>query len=156
METNKILKGIILGTAVISIAACSSTKNKNAAGGDMAGQDADAYGAGYGSGYGDTYAQGANNNGGYYNDPNCNIPGDAAFYFDFDSNAVHPEDRARIQALAQNANASHKDIRVVGNTDNRGSREYNVALGWRRADAGRVGASDAGACSARFCTLPSG
>jgi peptidoglycan-associated lipoprotein len=132
MKTNKLIKGVILGMAVVTIVGCSSTKKNNSgnAGGYLggAGYDQGAYGAGQ------TYGQGGE--GGYYNDPNCNIPaGSQAYYFDFDSNAIHSEDRGRLQSLAQSANANHEQLRVVGNTDNRGSREYNVALGWRRADA---------------------
>ncbi len=56
------------------------------------------------------------------------------YYFDYDSNTVHPEDRASVDVqghyLAAHANAR---VRVEGHTDPRGSREYNVGLGERRA-----------------------
>ncbi len=59
-------------------------------------------------------------------------------YFDFDSDAVKDEYRGLIEAharyLQQNRNAR---ITLQGNTDERGSREYNIALGQRRADAVR-------------------
>lgn len=58
------------------------------------------------------------------------------YYFDYDSNVVHDED---MPAIVKNANylASHASARVLleGNTDPRGSREYNVGLGERRAKA---------------------
>ena len=57
-------------------------------------------------------------------------------YFDFDSNAVKDEYRGLIQAHARYM-GDHRDthIRIEGNCDERGSREYNLALGQRRAEA---------------------
>ena len=57
-------------------------------------------------------------------------------YFDFDSNAVKDEYRGLIQAHSGYLN-NHRDarIRIEGNCDERGSREYNLALGQRRAEA---------------------
>lgn len=56
------------------------------------------------------------------------------FYFGFDSSSINPEDR---EALAEHADflASHADLSVTieGHADERGSREYNLALGERRA-----------------------
>ncbi|HZZ92984.1 MAG TPA: peptidoglycan-associated lipoprotein Pal [Usitatibacter sp.] len=57
-------------------------------------------------------------------------------YFDFDSNEVKDEYRGLLQAHARYI-ADHRDarVRIEGNTDERGSREYNLALGQRRAEA---------------------
>ena len=57
-------------------------------------------------------------------------------YFDFDSNSVKDEYRGLIQAHSRYLN-DHRDsrIRIEGNCDERGSREYNLALGQRRAEA---------------------
>ncbi|HET9581053.1 MAG TPA: peptidoglycan-associated lipoprotein Pal [Usitatibacter sp.] len=68
-------------------------------------------------------------------DPN-NILSKRSIYFDFDSNAVKDEYRNLIQAHARYLN-DHRDtrIRIEGNCDERGSREYNLALGQRRAEA---------------------
>ncbi len=70
-------------------------------------------------------------------DPN-NILSKRAVYFDFDSSAVKDDYRPLIEAHARWLQ-SHRDARVTiqGNTDERGSREYNIALGQRRADAVR-------------------
>ncbi len=56
------------------------------------------------------------------------------YYFDFDSNRMHTEDRASVDVQGRYL-ASHAHARVVleGHTDPRGSREYNVGLGERRA-----------------------
>jgi peptidoglycan-associated lipoprotein len=58
------------------------------------------------------------------------------YYFDFNSFTVHDQDLPAV-----NANASyllaHPYVRVIvaGHTDPRGSREYNIGLGERRAKA---------------------
>ncbi|HVW66068.1 MAG TPA: peptidoglycan-associated lipoprotein Pal [Nitrosospira sp.] len=68
-------------------------------------------------------------------DPN-NILSKRSVYFDFDSYVVKDEYRSLVVAHAQylRDNSSAR-ILLQGNTDERGSREYNLALGQRRADA---------------------
>jgi len=58
-------------------------------------------------------------------------------YFDFDSNAVKDEYRGLVQAHSRYMTTDKRDsrIRIEGNCDERGSREYNLALGQRRADS---------------------
>jgi len=69
-------------------------------------------------------------------DPN-NILFKRSVYFDYDSNAVKDEFRPVVQAHSKYMTADKKDskIRIEGNCDERGSREYNLALGQRRAEA---------------------
>ena len=68
-------------------------------------------------------------------DPN-NVLSKRSVYFDFDSNAVKDEYRNMIQAHARYLNDNRsRNIRIEGNCDERGSREYNLALGQRRAEA---------------------
>ena len=76
---------------------------------------------------------GANNN--PLKDPN-NILSKRQVYFDFDSDAVKAEYRPLIEAHAKYLldNGSAKVI-LQGNTDERGSREYNLSLGQRRSVA---------------------
>jgi peptidoglycan-associated lipoprotein len=68
-------------------------------------------------------------------DPN-NILSKRSVYFDFDSNTVKDQFRPLIQAHARYM-VDHRDtrVRIEGNCDERGSREYNLALGQRRAEA---------------------
>jgi peptidoglycan-associated lipoprotein len=70
-------------------------------------------------------------------DPN-NILSKRSVYFDYDSFAVKNEYRATVQAHAQylRDNAAAK-VLLQGNADERGSREYNLALGQKRADSVR-------------------
>ena len=57
-------------------------------------------------------------------------------YFDFDSNAVKDEYRGLVTAHSRYlADKRDSRIRIEGNCDERGSREYNLALGQRRAEA---------------------
>lgn len=68
--------------------------------------------------------------------PPANV--ERVIYFDFDSYTVKPEYMATLEAHARFLNAD-RQRRVVleGHTDERGTREYNLALGQKRADAVR-------------------
>ena len=59
----------------------------------------------------------------------------AMVYFDYDQSEITDQSRASLDAKIPllNANAGLR-IRVTGHTDSRGSDEYNVALGKRRAE----------------------
>ncbi len=59
-------------------------------------------------------------------------------YFDFDSYTVRADDQAVIDANARylKANSARKAV-VEGHTDERGGREYNLALGQKRSEAVR-------------------
>lgn len=57
------------------------------------------------------------------------------FYFDFDVSEFRPADRKVLAFHAKNLAAdSRKRIRLEGHADERGTREYNLALGERRAE----------------------
>jgi peptidoglycan-associated lipoprotein len=77
----------------------------------------------------------ANNANNPLKDPN-NILSKRNVYFDFDSDAVKAEFRPLIEAHAKYlvANSNAKLI-LQGNTDERGTREYNLSLGQRRSVA---------------------
>ena len=69
-------------------------------------------------------------------------------YFDFDSYVVRPDAQGLIDAHARflKADPSRK-VNIAGHTDERGGREYNLALGQKRAEAvrrslGLLGVSD--------------
>jgi peptidoglycan-associated lipoprotein len=68
-------------------------------------------------------------------DPN-NILSKRSIYFDFDKDIVKEEYRALIEAHAKYL-SEHANAKVVlqGNADERGTREYNLSLGQRRAVA---------------------
>jgi peptidoglycan-associated lipoprotein len=68
-------------------------------------------------------------------DPN-NILSQRSVFFDYDKDEVKPEYRPLVEAHAKYLLA-HPDARVSlqGNTDERGTREYNLSLGQRRSVA---------------------
>lgn len=80
-------------------------------------------------------------------DPN-NILSKRSIYFDLDSFSVKDEYKSIIEAHAQYLKQNGKAKAFLqGNCDERGSREYNIALGNRRAESVRkmmnvFGASD--------------
>ena len=58
------------------------------------------------------------------------------FYFDYDKATLQPESLAILEQHAAFLRASpDRRVTVDGFTDERGTREYNLALGERRADA---------------------
>ena len=79
-------------------------------------------------------------------------------YFDFDSNAVKDEYRGLVQAHSRYMTADKRDarIRIEGNCDERGSREYNLALGQRRAEAVKQVMTVLGVTGARIETTSYG
>jgi peptidoglycan-associated lipoprotein len=64
------------------------------------------------------------------------VGADRIIYFDFDSFVIKPEYQGVVdkQARFLRANTS-RHVSLEGNTDERGSREYNLALGQKRAEA---------------------
>jgi len=78
-------------------------------------------------------------------------------YFDYDQAEIRPEFTALLAAhgqyLAQNANVA---LRLEGHTDERGSREYNIGLGERRAQAVRRVLMLQGAAGTQLTTVSYG
>jgi len=67
----------------------------------------------------------------------ASLPGESRIiYFDYDSYVIKPEYQSVIASHARfiKGQASRK-VAIEGHTDERGGREYNLALGQRRADA---------------------
>ena len=62
---------------------------------------------------------------------------DTVFYFEFDSSVINAESRAALMAHGEQLKASGQSVRLEGHADERGTREYNMALGERRANAVR-------------------
>ena len=60
---------------------------------------------------------------------------DQMIFFDLNKNSISASDKEKLQAFAQVVATQPVRIRVEGHTDERGSAEYNIALGWRRAQA---------------------
>ena len=61
--------------------------------------------------------------------------GITTFYFDVDQSVVKPEARPALEAHARNLAQNGGTVVLEGHSDERGTREYNLALGERRAEA---------------------
>lgn len=59
----------------------------------------------------------------------------AVFYFDFDQSVLSSEARAALDAQIAHLKTTTGSIRLEGHADERGTREYNMALGERRNKA---------------------
>jgi peptidoglycan-associated lipoprotein len=78
-------------------------------------------------------------------------------YFDFDSSDVRKDQVSRIQVNADFINKNTKyEIRIEGNCDPRGTNEYNMALGERRALAAKKYLVNLGVSEARLSTVSYG
>jgi peptidoglycan-associated lipoprotein len=56
-------------------------------------------------------------------------------YFDFDKSSLRGEDQATLQRHLPCFTTRSGTVRIEGHADERGTTEYNIALGQRRADA---------------------
>jgi peptidoglycan-associated lipoprotein len=64
--------------------------------------------------------------------------GRQVIYFDFDKSEIKPEFAEIVRSNAQNLTGHpNLKLKLEGNTDERGTREYNIGLGERRAQAVR-------------------
>jgi peptidoglycan-associated lipoprotein len=81
----------------------------------------------------------------------------AMIYFDFDKSDLTDQDKASLDQKIPilNANAGLR-IRVAGNCDERGSDEYNLALGQRRASAAKRYLTDHGVDGSRVGVISYG
>jgi len=113
---------VVLG--VVALSACSTT-------GTGANNTNDKVNGG-----GDVQTSGAGSDNPLSN-PNAMVPGaNQRYFFDFNKSDVHDTDLPSIKVQSQYL-VSHPSAKISaqGNTDIRGSREYNMALGQRRAEA---------------------
>ena len=80
-----------------------------------------------------------------------------SIYFDFDSSAIRDDQRtpleSKVPVLSRNRELR---IRVEGNTDERGSAEYNIALGMRRAAQAKRFLTDRGVDAGRIDVISYG
>jgi peptidoglycan-associated lipoprotein len=77
-------------------------------------------------------------------------------YFDFDKSNIKPEFRAVIKENAERLISSKQDIVIEGHCDERGSNEYNLALGQRRAESVRQALEGSGVPASQLTTVSFG
>ncbi|HWG32070.1 MAG TPA: peptidoglycan-associated lipoprotein Pal [Steroidobacteraceae bacterium] len=89
--------------------------------------------------------------------PQAGVLAKRTIYFDFDNSEIKGEGTDIVAAHAKYlaANPSAR-VRLEGNTDERGSREYNIGLGERRAQAVRRALLLQGASDAQLSTVSYG
>jgi peptidoglycan-associated lipoprotein len=151
MNSGTLWQGAVRRSATILVAACalsvlvacsSSTKLNDVAVEDKTGKSvvtgpANAASGAAGSEVGQRAVQP-----GTLDNAQSNLAGPAnaakVIYFDYDSYAIKPEFQAAVDAHARflNANKTRK-MAIEGHTDERGGREYNLALGQKRSEAVR-------------------
>lgn len=116
------IKALLISAGLIGLTACASTQDSSAANGAAGGAGA---GSAYASGAGESSFNGSSNK---------MQVGNQSYYYDFDKSDVRADDvpSVKLQAdyLVKHPNGK---VLLAGNTDERGSREYNVALGEHRA-----------------------
>ncbi|MBM4191729.1 MAG: peptidoglycan-associated lipoprotein Pal [Gammaproteobacteria bacterium] len=78
-------------------------------------------------------------------------------YFDFDSDSISADDQTLLAAHARFLGSRPGlSIRLEGHTDERGTREYNIGLGERRAQAVRRALGLQGVTDSRLSTVSYG
>lgn len=78
-------------------------------------------------------------------------------YFEFDSTAIRSEFNAQLRAHgAELGSNRNRKVRLEGHADERGSREYNIGLGERRAQEVRRVLLLSGASSSQIMTISYG
>lgn len=126
MKLNKWMQVILIGSSIVTLAACSTHKKPDHSAVMAANESygANASGIGHESSFGDR------------NGTRRLASNGRVYYFDYDSNVVRDADKASVAANATHlvSNPQTK-VTVEGHTDPRGSREYNIGLGERRAKA---------------------
>ncbi len=86
-----------------------------------------------------------------------NAPAFSAVYFAFDTFAVPPTESEKVDAIATFLQSNPgTGVVVEGNCDERGTQEYNRALGERRAQAVKTALMDRGIAENRIATLSYG
>lgn len=78
------------------------------------------------------------------------------FYFEFDSSTLTPQARQALDAHIDLLRTNDRSVRLEGHTDERGTREYNMALGERRANAVRDYMAGSGVANYRVETVSYG
>jgi peptidoglycan-associated lipoprotein len=80
----------------------------------------------------------------------------APVYFGFDRSDIPPSEMPKLQQVASVMKQEGKNVILAGFTDERGTEEYNRALGERRAEAMRNALIRLGASPARIQTVSFG
>jgi peptidoglycan-associated lipoprotein len=140
---------VLLLVSVCVLTACASKPSKPADSGEpgMASTGAEGAGAANPNAGGDDEVAG----------PQAGLLAKRTVYFDFDSSEIKGDGTDIVAAHAKYLAANHgARVRLEGHTDERGSREYNIGLGERRAQSVRRALLLQGAADAQISTVSYG
>jgi peptidoglycan-associated lipoprotein len=145
---------VVLLMACLGLTACASKHPKTTA--PPAGSEVGAGSQANGAGANSASAAGQNADDETAG-PQAGLLAKRVIYFDFDSSEIKGEGTDVVAAHAKYlAGRSGVRVRLEGNTDDRGSREYNIGLGERRAQAVRRALLLQGATEAQIATVSYG
>lgn len=154
-----LIRMLAIAVLAVSVAACSSTDDQSADGAVTVGERVDGAGPLDGTG---VYGDGSSGYGvdgsaipGSQQDFTANV-GDRVF-FAYDSSDLAPEARDTLNRQAEWLNRyPNVNVTVEGHSDERGTREYNLALGDRRANAAKSYLVSRGVSPSRLNTISYG
>lgn len=147
--TNRILKGVALTAALIAVAGCGSRRPPSLPPAPVTGDGTSGLGVDGTSGTGADGVTVAGSRADFIQ----SVPSDRVF-FALDSHSLTEEGRSVLDAQAQWLNTNSRvNVTIEGHADERGTREYNLALGERRANAVRLHLESRGVASNRLQTV---
>jgi peptidoglycan-associated lipoprotein len=142
---------ILMIAAALGLAACSSKPKRAEA------PPTDTTAGAQSAGAGSASAAGGSEEGAAAPGPLAGILAKRIIYFDFDSSEIKGEGPGVVAAHARYlATNPAVRVRLEGHTDERGSREYNIGLGERRAQAVRRALLLQGATETQLSTVSYG
>lgn len=136
MQLKPLVRSLAVALSIVVIAGCSSTGGTQD--GDSYGsQDGSSMGGGTsGAGTGGQYGSTTGSGSGAGQQADSRIPEVRTIYFDYDRDTIKSEYESAVMAHARYLRANpNAQVVLHGHTDERGTREYNMALGERRARA---------------------
>ena len=77
-------------------------------------------------------------------------------YFDYDSSVIRADQIPAVERNADFLKSAGRSVLIEGNTDHRGTKEYNLALGERRANSARNYLMELGVSGSRIRTISYG
>ena len=77
-------------------------------------------------------------------------------YFEYDSAKIKPSEHGKLEAIAAGLKGNAKKLVIEGHTDERGTAEYNRALGEKRAESARETLVSLGIAADRMTTVSFG
>jgi peptidoglycan-associated lipoprotein len=155
MTVNKLL--VVCAVSLFGLAACGGSQSTLPSGQGAGAADGGFGGGGFDGGASTTGDGGGSGIGVFATEAERELLNNLVVYFEFDRSEIRSEFNDMLAAhgryLANNPNAS---VRLEGHADERGSREYNIGLGERRAQAVRQILLLQGASASQLSTVSYG